>query len=519
MTGALIQLVAKGVQDIFMIRDPQITYFKIVYRRHTNFSLEAIPQHFTHKPDFGKKVTCTISQNGDLIGKTHLVVTLPKIKPFILEDGTIDPLTKFAWVKKLGYALIKNVELEIGGQLIDRHYGDWLNVISELFIRKKDSGIDKMIGNIEELTSFTQTKDKYTLYIPLQFWFCRNPSLAIPILCLHHSEVKINLELNDLESCYILTPTHYMEVEDELVTLDPYEYIEQTIDNVKASGIFSGYDPILKRIYYTKISRNKFVSLPDDEGQTYTIEDILKKYPEYLIKSRTSDKFCIPKIGSTSKLYDSRQLESVSLQECYLLVTYIYLDSDERNRFVQAKHEYLIEQLHIFNPQNIQASNYSAKIDCNNPSRFFVWFVQQQYFLDKNNNDHFNYTDDYLYVKDNKCKNYVLSGKSLIKEEGILFNGYDRISMRNYLYFNHVQPYQHFKVSPDEGINVYSYSIEPDKFQPSGSCNTSYIGLTDIKMSLNHIINDKNTAIFKGYSLGQNVYRIIDGLGGLVFIR
>ena len=120
---------------------------------------------------------------------------------------------------------------------------------------------------------------------------------------------------------------------------------------------------------------------------------------------------------------------------------------------------------------------------------------------------------------DEKCKNYVLAGKSLVKEEGILFNGYDRVSMRNYLYYNHVQPYQHFEVSPDEGINTYSFSIEPDKFQPSGSCNSSYVGLTEIRMSLNHIVNDKNTAVFKGYSLAHNVFRIIDGLGGLVFIR
>jgi hypothetical protein len=519
MTGALIQLVAKGVQDIFMIRDPQITYFKIVYRRHTNFSLEAIPQYFTHKPDFGKKVTCTISQNGDLVGKTHLVVTLPKIKPFILEDGTIDPLTKFAWVKKLGYALIKNVELEIGGQLIDRQYGDWLNIISELFIRKEDSGLDKMIGNIEDLTSFTSTKDKYTLYVPLQFWFCRNPSLAIPILCLHHSEIKINLELNDLESCYILTPTHYLEVEDELITFEPFEYIYQNINNEIASGIFSGYDPIDKKIYYTRISRNKFLSLPDEDGQTYTIEDILKSQSQFLIKSRTSDKFCIPRIGSSPKIYTNREIENVTLQDCYLLVTYIYLDSEERNRFVQAKHEYLIEQVHIFNPQNIQASNYGAKIDSINPTRFIVWFVQQQYFLDYNNNDHFNYTDDYMYKLDDKCQKYILNGKSLILNENILFNGYDRISSRNYKYFNHVQPYQHFEVSPDEGINVYSFSLEPEKFQPSGSCNSSYIGLTEIKMNLNHIINDKNTGVFKGYSMGQNIFRIIDGLGGLVFIR
>jgi hypothetical protein len=519
MAGAIIQLVAKGVQDFFLTQNPEITYFKIVYRRHTNFSLEAIPQHFIHKPDFGKKVSCIIANNGDLMGKTHLVVTLPKIKALFLEDNTIDEKIKFAWVKKIGFALIKSIEIELGGQTIDKQYGEWLNIIYELFIKKDNNGYDKMIGNTYEATSFTQTKDKITLFIPLQFWFCKYPSLAIPILCLYHSEIKINLELNDLDKCYILSPTNYFEVEDDIVSFKPFEYIEQTINNETASGLFSNFDPITKRIYYNKISRNNFLALPDDDGQTYTIEDIMKTYPQYLIKSRTNDTFCIPKIGSTSKLYQIPNYNDITLQECYLLVNYIYLDSEERNRFVQSKNEYLIEQVHIFNTQLIQASNFSAKIDSINPIKFIVWFVQQQYFTDSNVNDHFNYTDDYLYTYDYNTKKHVLNGNNLIKYQNIQYNGYDRISRRSTNYFNHLQPYQHFITSPNEGINVYSYSLDPTKFQPSGSCNYSYIGLTEIKLNLNYIINDKNTAIFKGYALGHNILRIIDGLGGLVFIK
>ena len=517
MTGATIQLVAKGIQDLFMIKDPQITYFKIVYRRHTNFSIEAIPQYFTHQPDFGKKYSCTISQNGDLIGKTYLIVTLPRVPHYIREDGTLDPYIKFAWVKKIGYVLIKSIEIEIGGQIIDRQYGEWLNIISELFIRKEDKGIDKLIGDIDVITSFTYTKDNYTLYIPLQFWFCKNPSLAIPILCLHHSDIKINLDVSDFENCYILSATHYIEVEDELITFEPNEYIYQNINGKLIAAIFSSYDSLTKRIYYTRFSRDKFLSLPDTG--CYNIEDILKKYPEYLIKSRSSNKFCIPKIGSTSKIYSSHELERIPLKECHLLVTYIYLDSEERNRFIQSKHEYLIEQVNLINPQLIQSSNYIAKIENINPTRFLVWFVQQQYFLDYNNNDHFNYTDDYYYKFDDKYKKYILNGKNLIINENILFNGHDRISERNSKYFNHVQPYQHFKMSPNEGFNVYSFCLEPYKFQPSGSCNSSYIGQIEIKMNLNPIININNNAIFKAYALNQNILRIIDGISGLVFVR
>ena len=521
MTGALIQLVAKGVQDIFITRDPQITYFKIVYRRHTNFSMETIPQYFTHKPDFGKKTTCIISPNGDLMGKTYLIVTLPRIKPFFLDDGSVDPYLKYSWVKKIGYALINSIEIEIGGQTIDRQYGDWLNIMEELFLKKEHQrGIDEMVGNVEKLISFTQTKDKYKLYIPLQFWFCNNPSLSIPLLCLHHSEIKINLEINDLNKCNIIGPTNYIKIDDYVAPFEFGEYIEQNINGQIASGIYMGFDPSTRYMYYLKISRNKFQYLSSDVNTA----EIIRDYSEYLIKSRTSSNFCIyvlkEELDITNirdKLYDIPEINNINIQECYLLVNYIYLDSEERNRFIQTKHEYLIEQLFIYNPQTITSSNFNAKADSINPTRFNVWFTQQQYFTDRNNNDYFNYTDDYLY--EYKNNNYVKYGKSLINSENIMFNGYDRISNRTYSYFNDIQPLQHFSKGISEGLQVYSYALDPKEFQPSGSCNMSYINNTSIQMNVKYIINDNNPAIFKGYSLGQNILRIVDGLAGLVFVR
>src|SRR5579872_1248316 len=128
MPGGLIQLVAYGEEDLFLTSDPQITFFKILYRRHTNFSIEEIRQNFTHTPDFGKRLTCILSHAGDLISNTYLVVTLPSIPQFLNSDGSIDTITKFAWARKIGYALIKTIDVEIGGQLIDRQYGEWLSI-------------------------------------------------------------------------------------------------------------------------------------------------------------------------------------------------------------------------------------------------------------------------------------------------------------------------------------------------------------------------------------------------------
>ena len=118
MGGGLMQLVAYGAQDIYLTGNPQITFFKVVYRRHTNFSMESIEQTFNGSTGFGKKVSCTISRNGDLVHKVYLEVTLTALAQ--VGNGAL------SWITNLGHALIDEVEVEIGGQRIDQHSGHFL---------------------------------------------------------------------------------------------------------------------------------------------------------------------------------------------------------------------------------------------------------------------------------------------------------------------------------------------------------------------------------------------------------
>jgi len=131
MTGGLIQLMALGNEDLYLTSDPQITFFKMVYKRHTNFSVESVPQNFNSKPDFGKKITCTLGKNADLISQIYLVVTLPQINYF-QESVDLPNLNNCAWIQNIGWNIIKSVEIEIGGYIIDKHYGDWLYIYTEL---------------------------------------------------------------------------------------------------------------------------------------------------------------------------------------------------------------------------------------------------------------------------------------------------------------------------------------------------------------------------------------------------
>ena len=194
MGGGLMQLVAYGAQDVYLTSDPQITFFKAIYRRHTNFSIESIAQVFNGTAGFGRKATVTVSRNGDLVTNSYLEVELPAL------EGT------WKWVDNVGHRLIEEVELEIGGQRIDRHYGEWLDIWSELSMsnEKKDM-FDKSMVHRGATTPDGSAK---TLYIPLQFFFNRNQGLALPLIALQYHEVKINFTFRPLsELIHHATPS------------------------------------------------------------------------------------------------------------------------------------------------------------------------------------------------------------------------------------------------------------------------------------------------------------------------
>ena len=185
MGGGLLQLVAYGAQDVYLTGNPQITFFKVVYRRHTNFAIEAIQQTFNGNPGYGNTVTCQISRNGDLINRMYVQVDIPAVSDVNTQH-----------VNYLGLKLLKSVVIEIGGQQIDKHYSDWLYIWNELSLPTgKRGGYDNMVGADGAATS------EKTLYIPLEFWFCRNVGLALPLIALQYHEVKVKIEFETKINC------------------------------------------------------------------------------------------------------------------------------------------------------------------------------------------------------------------------------------------------------------------------------------------------------------------------------
>lgn len=198
--GGLMQLVAYGAQDLYLTGDPQITFFKVLYRRHTNFAMECIEQTFQGTPNFGRSSTAVISRNGDLIGHMFLKVALPSIT-------APSPASTIKWLREVGHFLVKTVEIQIGGQTIDKHWGEWLSIWAALTLpANKDFGYAAMIGeNITATADDAASIDAQTLYIPMQFWFNRNPGLALPLIALQFHEVRVKFEFRNARDVYVGT--------------------------------------------------------------------------------------------------------------------------------------------------------------------------------------------------------------------------------------------------------------------------------------------------------------------------
>ena len=505
MGGALMQLVAYGAQDVFLTGTPEITFWKVSYRRHTNFAMESIEQTFSGQADFGRRVTCTISRNGDLAYRTYLQVTLPQIDQTL--NGTSENIYA-RWLDFPGEQLIAQVEVEIGGQRIDRQYGDWMHIWNQLTLSaEQQSGYNKMVGNTTQLTYLVDPNwaaldgpcagstgpaqvcaprkalPETTLYVPLQFWFSRNPGLALPLIALQYHEVKINIDFRPIGEC---------------------------LWAVSTATAGSGTNQSVSAAY------------------------------------------------------------SQSLVAASLYVDYIFLDTDERRKMAQNPHEYLIEQVQFTGDESVGSSSNRIKLNFNHPCKELVWVVQPDANVDycaslEDDKDlfallgaqPFNYTDA-LDVLSNSLTAFtntagasnMVSGNAFADASGaggfvndaaafvlgeaaldmhcwgenpvvtakLQLNGQDRFSEREGSYFDVVQPFQHHTRAPDSGINVYSFALKPEEHQPSGTCNFSRIDNAVLQLVLSsNTVSGSDTAKVRVYAVNYNVLRVMSGMAGVAY--
>lgn len=484
----LLILVSVGKENIYLSAQPEITFFKIAYKRYTNFSTEPIPQYFKTTPDFGTKCTINLAKNADLLSSMFLYVELPNIQ---MENFT-NSTSKFAWVDKIGLALINYIEIEIGGYVIDRHYGDWINIWNEI---TRDKSIlksyNKMIGNIPELTNYSQTKTSTILYIPLSFWFCLDTGLALPLIALIHNDIRINVQFNDIDNCYNISPSHYISVTNNICIYSTNEYFYQNYQNNKVIGKFIYFDPINLFLYYNPI---KGTFLVPPFNNTSTSYNLIGNNSQYIMNIKP---------GSIIVQNDDYfKFNKPSLIASYMLVDYIYLDNFERAKFLNNTHEYLIPVVQTVSDQIIYSMNFGYKLPLINPVKLLVW----RGLLLSNNNNHFNYTT--LPYTDDK--------EDLIIKNLLVVNSINRMDLDSIEYYTYVPRYQ-YSLGNENGIYIYSFSLDPKEIQPSGSMNFSKIDDAYLQLKLNKIVNYQNPISFKCYAIQYNLLRISYGIGGLVF--
>ena len=397
--GGLLQLVAQGKQDVFLTGNPQITWFKMVYRRYTNFAVESQQIYFDGDPDFGKRVTALVPRRGDLLGPMILELVLPYVT---MSDGSSG-----VYVNSLGYAFIEEISLEIGEQEIDKQTGEWMQIWSTVSTPASQlDALNNMIGRVDGLNvppsvvpapSCSVGGYKYgavKLYIPLQFWFNKNPGLYLPLLAMQYHPIRINMKIRDL-GALIVNPN----TSDSCSTVKP---------------------------------------LP-------------------------------------TKITDVR-----------LYGDYVYLDREERRRFVANTHEYLIEQIQytpqVSIPEGINIQN--VRLEFNHPIRELFWVIQREVM--KNTREWFNFGSTSAFEAG--------ISRDMLQDATLQVDGYDRFDARDAGYFRMVQPYQyHTSTDVKNFIYLYSFSLRPEDMQPSGSLNASRIDNMNLMMNLRPDSNEPTT--------------------------
>jgi len=541
MPAGEIILVSYGEENIVLSENPQITFFKIIYRRYTNFSIETIKTNFLYEAKFGKKYSVEIPKIGDLINKMWLILELPEI-PIIYDlNNNIDNKIKFKWTKKLAYAIIDYVEIEIGNQIISRLWGEWMNVLEELNWNNFNGTLDEYIGNTPDLTTYKFLKNNFeskTLYVPLFFWFCNNSGQSLPLLCLEYNTVKFNIQLNDFQSCGIFSPTNYIIINSYYgngILGEPLlQYSNQGVAWAEFDSIDVGsYDPITLNIknyilYYRKISDNSFISTVNFNSNIISIfENYAKNNLNFIIIGLYSNSIYIP-INSNLLNPQSINIEhsynfnipsNLVFKNIYLLSNYIYLDREERKKFYENKHQYTIEQVYYTNPKYLTNLNNKIYIETINPCKYFIFMAQVKYFLNNNVNENFNYN---LYFFDTNIINKNIftdiNNKPVIKNIYFSLNSNSSVENYNIKFYSILTPFLYFPMSKNmSSFGMSTFSLYPNTLQPSGSCNLSCFTTFEINSVFCPIDIDYNKYIFKCYTSNYNFLAISNGVAATIY--
>lgn len=523
-----MQLVAYGAQDFYLTGNPQITFFKVVYRRHTNFATESIEQTFNGSATFSGKAVCNIQRSGDLITKMYLRTVLSG--PSVTGERT----GKWAWVSRVGHALINDIVLEIGGTQIDKHYSDWLNIWQELARNfAQDRGYNIMIGNTPEQTTLASSHKNVTLWIPVQFACCRNDGLALPVIALQYHDIKVTFDFNPVSQLINRTSNFTIQSGDfqmnstslfvDYVYLDneerkrfaqaSHEYLFEQLQFSGAESFTNTNNkvrlnlnhPCKELVWVTKANRynsgNPYLfydpSSPD-HGLAEATKRFILRLANYTITPASggtpaSAVLAAPTNGYIS-MADNVPPELAAIFTACRAIALNVNSTAVDNVIILGD----LIPLNIFSTTTTKLfANLTLEADTN------VVTVEGGKNLDVCVYQHDNY-------------GIHLNGSSNPTQQALLqLNSHDRLSQREGQYYNYVQPWQCHTNTPTDGVNVISFALNPEEHQPSGTCNFSRIDNATLQLTIDSTIaTDSSVSVF---ATNYNVLRVMSGMGGLAY--
>ncbi len=511
--------------------------------------MESIEQTFNGTGDFGRKVQCPVVRNGDLITKMYLRVAVP--------SATSAGLTgydnvKWAWVSNLGHACVDNVELEIGGTRIDKHWGEWLTIWNELSRKVgQDRGYARMVGDVPELTDLAVSHPAYTLWVPMRFFFCRFDGLALPLIALQYHEVRVNFEFRPveqlmvheaaatnsrsfasalglkMEECSLYVDYIYLDSEErKRFAQASHEYLiealqfpgEESVTGASGRYRLNFNHPCKFLVWVNKLGRytmgNKFLAHTSDLAQT-RLEATKRFVLKYANKSGayvTTDSAgnISPASGSNQDLYNQIKPVAVATDG-----TQAEPDVDNVTILGQLLPVDFVSKT-VDDIAGVTSVTFDdgTKVTCSLGSPQDNGDGSADRDVVVNQWDNFGLQID---ASENPCVKALLQ-----------LNGQDRFNEREGEYFNYVQPWQCFSNTPSDGVNVYSFALNPEEHQPSGTCNFSRIDNATLSLTFGHKVNGKVAGSFKDeyladdsklsvYAVNYNVLRVMSGMAGLAY--
>ena len=452
-SGALTQLVAIGAQDEnFLSKEDSDSAFANNQKKINNFVKSTSSIYPLGSSNWGSTTKFKIERKGDLLNTIYLVAKLPKLDRSFLSDSSTDYYVR--WVEYIGNALIENVKLYIGGQLIDEQTGEFMQIYTDLY----DAEWNRMCltGLDPDLINPAETINSTHVYVPLKFWFCNSLNKSLPLIALQYHDVEIEIKIRDWDSCY-----HVLKKE--------------------TSG-----------------------------GGGYVHYQELNKMTE-------------------------QSLEGVRL-DC----NYIYLDTEERKRFAQSNHKYMITQTQTLKCGVSQGK--TVDLNFNHPVKDIFYYFQNNTI--KNLPEPFNFSFKSEYPNKNVFDKYITtdgktfsdynnsSKKHFLDEARILINGHQRVEWKDYKYYYYLQNYENYRTKCEHYAYTYAFSSQPKVGVPMGSLNFSRVDNAQLQFSLNedskthnkiylaadkqNVLDDNNHTIVV-HAINYNYLIISNGMAGLAY--